>query len=96
MTILKQKGTKNVIRFAKDTEMILKFDRSYSKRHWGFHASVLQSMSTVKYEYAKENSQELNKYGQSLTTRRLRDCFVITNQRKWICYEQKGCVSDKN
>ena len=26
-----------------------------------------------------ENSQKLNKYGQSVTTRRLRDCFIITN-----------------
>ena len=26
-----------------------------------------------------ENSQELNKYGQSVTTRR--HCFVITNQK---------------
>ena len=29
--------------------------------------------------YAMENSQELNKYGQSVTTRR--HCFVITNQK---------------
>ena len=77
--------------------MILKFVRSYSKRQWEFHASVLQLMSTVECEgYAKENSQELNKYGQSVTTRKLHYCFVITNQRRWICNEQKGCVSDKN
>ena len=31
-------------------------------------------------------------YGQSVTTRRLRDCFIITNQRRWIWHEQKGCV----
>ena len=53
-------------------------------------------MSTVKYEYATQNSQELNKNGQSVTTRRLRDCFVITNQRRWIWHEQKGCVFGKN
>ena len=41
MTILKQKGTKNVIRFAKDTEMILKIDQSCWKRHLEFHASFL-------------------------------------------------------
>ena len=76
--------------------MILKFDRSYSKRHWEFHASVLKFMSTVKYEHGTENPQELNKNGQSVTTRRLRDFFVITSQRKRICNEQKGCVSDKN
>ena len=52
-------------------------------------------MSTVKYEYATENSQELNKYGQSVTTRRLRDCFFITNQRRWIWHEQEGCVSNR-
>ena len=44
-------------------------------------------MSTVECEgYVMENSQELNKYGQSVTTRQLRDCFV----------EQKGCLSDQN
>ena len=53
-------------------------------------------MSTVKYEYPTENSQELDKYGQSVTTKRLRNCFVITNQRRWIWNEQKGCVFDKN
>ena len=52
-------------------------------------------MSTVKYEYATENSQGRNKYGQSLTTRRLPDCFLITNQRRWTWHEQIGCVSDK-
>ena len=93
---IKKKGTKNVIKFAKGTEMILKFDRSYSKRHWELHASVLQFMSTVKYEYTTEKSQELNKYAQSVITRRLRDCYVITNQRRWFQHEQKGCVSDKN
>ena len=36
------------------------------------------------------NSQELNKYGQSVTTGRLRDCFAINNQRRWIWHEQKG------
>ena len=36
--------------------------------------------------YVMGNSQELNKYGQSVTTRRLHDCFV----------KQKGCVSDNN
>ena len=43
-----------------------------------------------------ENSQELNKYEQSMTTTWLRDCFVITNQRRRIWHEQKGCVSNKN
>ena len=77
--------------------MILKFDQSYSKRHWEFHASVLQFMSTVECEgYAMGNSRELNKYWQSVTTRRLRDCFAITNQSRWIWYEQKACISDKN
>ena len=48
----------NVIKFAKDTEMILKFDRSYPKRQWELHASVLQFMSTVECErYAMENSR---------------------------------------
>ena len=50
LTILKQKGAKNVIKFAKDIEMILKFDRSYPKRQWEFHASVQYFMSTVEYE----------------------------------------------
>ena len=40
LTILKQKGAKNVVKFAKDIEMILKLDRSYPKRQWEFHASV--------------------------------------------------------
>ena len=54
-------------------------------------------MSTIECEgYALENSQELNKYGQSVTTRKLRNRFVITNQRSWIWHEQIGCVSDKN
>ena len=54
-------------------------------------------MSTIECEgYALENSQELNKYGQSVTTRKLRNCFVITNQRRWIWHEQTRCVSDKN
>ena len=47
--------------------MILKFDRSYSKRQWEFPASILWFMSTVECErYAIEM---LDKYGQSMTTR---------------------------
>ena len=48
-------------------------------------------LSTVECEgYAMKNSQELNKYGQSVTTRQLCGCFVITNRRRWIWHEKKG------
>ena len=40
-----------------------------------------------------KSSPDLNKYRQSVITRRWRDLFVITNQRRWVLTRKKGVFS---
>ena len=46
----KEKGALQKFKFAKRTEMILKFNRNDLKWQWEFYAFVLQFMSTVECE----------------------------------------------